>query len=711
LEKDLHLLPLIKGRAVIIAVDTVLPVLLKNGIKPHFVTTIDPQELVFEKIADALPEVTSDIHLISTISGFPKIPKTFPGGQIFWVFSAKPVEAWLSRLLGCEILTAGAGTVAHLNLLAAVFMKCSPIIFIGQDLAHSRSRSHVPGVSLTAQNKTKEMLKKNKDIQWVKGVDGKPVPTDRAFMDMKHYFERIISENPGHYINATSKGVHIEGTTVLSFTETLKRYALKQYFISDQMKVLSQKRSLSKKELFMNTCADLISDIEVVRSQILKYNKMLSKTIKQVHKLAGSGQQVRCFRDLPAILQKSIQKIDEQSNKIDKAPKIWELVQELTMEALRDSERQKQMISRLAEKPDHYLQWLTVNLDRAETINNVRKDTLQAFHSNLSQAFDFYKKEQRLSQAVSTTEQDNENVEALIRLADLYMDFENFHLAKPLFEKIQITCPDRADTYYKLGIMALHQTHHEMAEKYFKRAIELHPPFETKVMKVRHDFGDIYLSYANLDILDRSVRRRMAIKGIRYCKHHDELRKLINQMASEDLNRIESKNNTEELNEVEDLINFWSDVATREPEGYAGLSVEMRDKFCVYAGKLAWSRGDLEDAKTKIRLVLGKNPDHVEGLQVMAEICFAANNFESGVQYLQQAVSLDLTCAVLWEFVGDRLLAADQPADAAAAYEQCFLYFPEKSELLKKIGECYLALENYDAARQALQIFRDRQPG
>ena len=54
LDKNVHFLAQVQEKAVIIAVDTVLPTLLKNGIRPHFLTSIDPNNLTYEKFSDVV---------------------------------------------------------------------------------------------------------------------------------------------------------------------------------------------------------------------------------------------------------------------------------------------------------------------------------------------------------------------------------------------------------------------------------------------------------------------------------------------------------------------------------------------------------------------------------------------------------------------------------------------------------------------------------
>jgi tetratricopeptide (TPR) repeat protein len=62
--------------------------------------------------------------------------------------------------------------------------------------------------------------------------------------------------------------------------------------------------------------------------------------------------------------------------------------------------------------------------------------------------------------------------------------------------------------------------------------------------------------------------------------------------------------------------------------------------------------------------------------------------------------------------MGDNLHRNGQSDAAIAAYEQCFIALPEHLGLLKKIGDCYLALGQMEAAREAyLQLKSRLQPG
>jgi len=58
--------------------------------------------------------------------------------------------------------------------------------------------------------------------------------------------------------------------------------------------------------------------------------------------------------------------------------------------------------------------------------------------------------------------------------------------------------------------------------------------------------------------------------------------------------------------------------------------------------------------------------------------------------------------------MGDNLQKAGQIDDADSAYEQCFMALPENIALLKKMGDCYLAMVQPEAAKEAYEQLKCR---
>ncbi len=223
LDENIDLLKQAKGKAVIIAVDSALPSLMAHQIMPDFVGTIDPLELIFEKVAPVTHQI-KDISLICMSWASSKMAKLFPADKVFWCFGQKPVEQWMAGLVGCKTLTGGASSVAHLNFTSAVFMGCSPIIFMGQDLSFSPSKSHSSHMTLPTKDRISKLLKEEKDIVWLDGIHGEKVPSNRGFHSHKLFFETMIRQQAGQYINATASGAHIEGTLVMPLQEVIDRH-------------------------------------------------------------------------------------------------------------------------------------------------------------------------------------------------------------------------------------------------------------------------------------------------------------------------------------------------------------------------------------------------------------------------------------------------------------------------------------------------------
>ena len=51
---------------------------------------------------------------------------------------------------------------------------------------------------------------------------------------------------------------------------------------------------------------------------------------------------------------------------------------------------------------------------------------------------------------------------------------------------------------------------------------------------------------------------------------------------------------------------------------------------------------------------------------------------------------------------------AGQIDDAVSAYEQCFMALPENIALLKKMGDCYLAMGQMEAAKEAYEQLKGK---
>ncbi|MDA3833442.1 MAG: DUF115 domain-containing protein, partial [Spirochaetales bacterium] len=573
LDQNIHLLKQAQNKALIIAVDTALPALLKNGVTPHFLTSIDPNNLTYEKFADVTPQA-HDISLICSSWVNPKTPQNFPAKQTFWTFTAKPMEAWLNRLLGGKLFTGGASTVAHLNLVATDILGCDPIIFLGQDLAYPKTASHANGTVLQGNAPTDTLDASNTEGQVVRGIDGTMLRTNRSFLSMKQFFEAAIAGSKKTYINATEGGAHIEGTTVLSLQETLDTYCREETGCGKKIEQQITSAQKIDPHRLLETFSTTLQQTRKLQKTITDADKLCKSMQQDLTKLARGKKAIHSFSMLAPQHQKKLKKIDQLHKKLDNAQGVWQLLEEITMDGLQQSERERQAVATLENDPAQYAEWLRQNLKRLLNINKVRKDTLKLLSENLNKILTFHKQEHSLLNKTGLEEDKNQNRLALARL---YMEEEQYSLAQPIVKELQKALPQSAEVFFFLGcISALHAEYGKSAD-YFQKAIALNPDLTSDSERFHQELGDEFLGYARYFKTTPGRQPSVAYmikKGLRFTSSHPLLLSALEEIIYEDLQLQQG-----------DRIKAWIDFITEKEKITANLEPELISRIYLQSGR------------------------------------------------------------------------------------------------------------------------------
>jgi hypothetical protein len=108
-------------------------------------------------------------------------------------------------------------SVANIALYLLIQLRCSPIVFIGQDLCYTRGKLHAEG----SWDEDIEDRYIRKQIETV-DIFGNKVYTDKTFIGMKNIFESIIADSPEvKYYNATEGGLPIKGAENIALADLL----------------------------------------------------------------------------------------------------------------------------------------------------------------------------------------------------------------------------------------------------------------------------------------------------------------------------------------------------------------------------------------------------------------------------------------------------------------------------------------------------------
>ena len=233
LRKNIDQLPAARGRAVLIAVQTIYPMLRQRGIVPDFVVSLDYHEVsrqYFEGI-----EPSGDVHLVAEPKATWHVIDAFRGPTSL-------LDNAFARLLLGDALAARDGlpagaTVAHLAFYLARYMGCGPVLFIGQDLAYTGHVYYIPGVEMhqtwrselnrfnTIEMKEWDRLARNREmLRKVQDTDGRDVYTDELLFTYLEQFEKDFVGCPVPLIDATEGGVHIRGTEAMALRDAMERF-------------------------------------------------------------------------------------------------------------------------------------------------------------------------------------------------------------------------------------------------------------------------------------------------------------------------------------------------------------------------------------------------------------------------------------------------------------------------------------------------------
>jgi hypothetical protein len=199
----------LRGReeeALILATDTSLKPLLAAGVEPHFILTGDPGYANYLHLRGSKP---NHALLVAEATTYPESMADFDERTICCVYVDSALRSLSEPLVSKGMLRAW-GSVATMALDFALVLGCNPIIFVGQDLAHTEGRTYCSGLHC--------------DRDWF--------PPGSGVDDWQKQWELLRAgktEIAGHpatrFINATEGGILREGVQICSLREALYRHA------------------------------------------------------------------------------------------------------------------------------------------------------------------------------------------------------------------------------------------------------------------------------------------------------------------------------------------------------------------------------------------------------------------------------------------------------------------------------------------------------
>lgn len=229
-------LPLIKALSpycLIVACDTALKPLLRNGIRPQIVLVLDAQP---HTLLHLRGEDLTEIAVFADLVIHPHLPEKLHASFVFsttakYYFDAAgrsvqlqtPGAALAQKQCGEIGALQSGGSVATSAFDMLRFFEASPILLIGTDMAWTHRQLHCVSTHhyekwagtqhrLQSLEHINESLMQRRQLQFVESIRGGNTPGDHVLDLYRHWFEESIGNLPDLPVwNLTANGALIEG--------------------------------------------------------------------------------------------------------------------------------------------------------------------------------------------------------------------------------------------------------------------------------------------------------------------------------------------------------------------------------------------------------------------------------------------------------------------------------------------------------------------
>lgn len=242
MDKNIEYLRSAKGRAIIIACESILSKLLDNNIVPDIVANMERlgiYEFLFLQLKHMIPE---NIVFAAPALTQPQNLELFrENKKIFWFQRAVGTQEYFDEIIHKGLLTNGI-SVSFTALALAYEMGFDKIAITGLDLAYANGgrRAYCSGVSQEAEDNAQKRRKKGL-ITTVKDYEGHDIETSIHLKEQLTTFEHFTrGQKDVKVFDATEGGAKKEGMEIITLKDFIDKYCTEN--IKDVNTVINEKK-------------------------------------------------------------------------------------------------------------------------------------------------------------------------------------------------------------------------------------------------------------------------------------------------------------------------------------------------------------------------------------------------------------------------------------------------------------------------------------
>ena len=216
LDKNIMELKKVKNKVFIICVDSAVRVMVKAGILPDLIVTIDPKKSIKRF---SLPEI-QEIPMVCDIY-FNHNVTTVYNGRRFYSFVEKGIVLSMVEDDRRNTVMSG-GSVANTAFSVAENIGFHNIVLMGQDLSYPQGKKHAEAANVHGNN---DINKNSRRYYEIDGYYGEKVMTESNLDVYRKWFEEVIAIMPHiHVYNATEGGAMINGAINIPLSRFIEEH-------------------------------------------------------------------------------------------------------------------------------------------------------------------------------------------------------------------------------------------------------------------------------------------------------------------------------------------------------------------------------------------------------------------------------------------------------------------------------------------------------
>jgi hypothetical protein len=296
LDKNIKELKKAEGKALIIVVDAALRAVVKAGIHPDIVCTVDAKTP--ERFFTGME--LSDMVWCCDCLTKPAILEQYGRRVYYFGFFEKSYNKRLEHILGYPfpVLSTG-GSVSTIAFTLAIYLGFSKIVLIGQDLAFTGGKSHTAGIEGALGDN--DAYIKSRVLMEVEGIDGSMLQTDFQMWYYKKWFERAILEmgDTLTVIDATEGGARIEGTQIRSLHDVIEMECRKELPFRELEQEIPEAFSISEQKQLLQELTDMRTRAKALEDYIKEQIQFQENIAAEIEKNANiSGELIAKLEEM-----------------------------------------------------------------------------------------------------------------------------------------------------------------------------------------------------------------------------------------------------------------------------------------------------------------------------------------------------------------------------------------------------------------------------